>query len=116
MRITMGKILFLFFIAINTFCFVTIMQDKMAATENTYLLPDQKRHRVSEVKIVTRAAFGGAIGTYIGLKFTRHKTSAQKEYLRTSLLWMVFLNVIQYALLFRVFRKKETSRGFDRFR
>ncbi len=83
------------------------MRDKRISAGNFYGSSGYINNRMAEIQIVTKAALGGAIGTYLGFVLSKHKVSLNKKYLRSSVRWMMFLNVVLYALLLEVIRLKD---------
>ncbi|WP_319370136.1 DUF1294 domain-containing protein [uncultured Ilyobacter sp.] len=72
MEITFLKIFFIFLVVMNISTFIVYFFDKMQAKNN--------RERVSEVRLILMALFGGSIGAFISMKIFNHKT--RKWYFR----------------------------------
>ncbi len=66
MEITFLKIFFIFLVVMNISTFIVYFFDKMQAKNN--------RERVSEVRLILMALFGGSIGAFISMKIFNHKT------------------------------------------
>ena len=62
----LGPGLFLLFVALNTLCFFLIGLDKKKAIRHQW--------RIAERSFFMLALAGGALGTYLGMIFFRHKT------------------------------------------
>ncbi len=106
----MNKILIVLFILINVYCFVVVGVDKNLAINGAYGTPQNISHRISEVRIVTYSALGGAIGTYVGFKVFNHKTSFRKAYFRHSITVLIVQNVIFWFSLFMLFNRCKKSK------
>ena len=102
----MNKILFILFLAINIFCFITVGTDKRLAENGDYGSEKNKQHRIAEVSLVTYSAFGGAIGTLIGFRVYNHKVSTGKSYLRNNIYIILIENAILYFSMYFNFRKR----------
>lgn len=90
----------IFFAAVNLFCFIRVAADKRLSKKADYGSKDSDRRRMSEVSLISYSAFGGAVGTLIGLKVFRHKLSAGKKYLRRNLYIVLVENVVLYSSLY----------------
>lgn len=105
----MTKFLLIIFLSINIYSFYTVGADKGIAENGKYKSEKNTQHRISEVSLTTYSAFGGALGTIIGLKYYKHKISEQKEYFRKNINYLLVLNLILYLSLYFNFRKTKND-------
>ncbi|RJX24608.1 MAG: DUF1294 domain-containing protein [Dethiobacter sp.] len=87
----LNMLLALFFVALNILSFFLIKFDKKRAIQHQW--------RVPERSLFVLAFAGGAVGTYLGMIFFRHKT---KQFLFTrGIAALMALNVIIFYFVFR---------------
>lgn len=91
--------LIIILLVINIIAFVRIMIDKSSAQKSKYNSPEYLKKRMSEVSIVAFASFGGAFGTLLAMKISRHKTTFEKQYLRRNLYLVLIQNIIMWTTI-----------------
>ena len=89
----MGKIIFIYLIIVNYIAFSLYHLDKQRAIKG--------KQRISEKNLLTIAAFGGTLGTYIGMQKYRHKTNKL-----SFKLWFYGILILQIIFFFVVYKKK----------
>ncbi|GGD16559.1 DUF1294 domain-containing protein [Pontibacillus salipaludis] len=62
----MGVILIWYFVAVNVVALIQMQQDKSRAVKEEW--------RISEKQLWIVTLIGGSLGTYLGMKWFRHKT------------------------------------------
>jgi len=94
MKITFLKILFIFLAVMNISTFTVYSFDKVRAKND--------RDRVSELRLMLMALFGGSIGAFISMKFFNHKT--RKWYFKYGIPLMA---LIHFALVIFIWARQK---------
>ena len=67
------KYLYLYLVIINAIGFVSMLVDKQKARRGAWRIPEKT--------LMTIAAFGGSLGSFLGMQLFRHKTRHPKFYI-----------------------------------
>lgn len=66
----MGRMIFLYLMAVNIITFIVFGIDKQRAKNHEW--------RISEATLIGLAVIGGSVGALLGMRFFRHKTKHKK--------------------------------------
>lgn len=66
----MGRMIFLYLLAVNIITFIVFGIDKQRAKNHEW--------RISEATLIGFAVIGGSVGALVGMRFFRHKTKHKK--------------------------------------
>lgn len=66
----MGRMIFLYLLAVNIITFIVFGIDKQRAKNQEW--------RISEATLIGLAVIGGSVGALLGMRFFRHKTKHKK--------------------------------------
>ncbi|MBF4515317.1 DUF1294 domain-containing protein [Flavobacterium sp. ANB] len=75
------KILFLYFLIVNSLAFIIAGYDKYLAIKNKYRIPENT--------LFAFAAFGGSVGLLLAMLLFRHKTSKSSFIAKFSVIFLI---------------------------
>lgn len=93
MEITVGKVLFIIYVAINLISFAMMGIDKLRAERDAW--------RISEKTLLLSAFLMGGVGSLVGSYVFRHKTQKLKFRILLPLALILNLAVIAFAIKLR---------------
>ena len=83
-----GMIIFALFVILNGITCILYGIDKWKAIHGAW--------RISEIALLTWAALGGSLGTFLGMHFFHHKTRHKKFRLLVPLFMVIHLSLIAW--------------------
>lgn len=84
------KFILLYFILLNILGLVSMYIDKSRSKRSQW--------RIKESTLILVAAFGGSLGSYLGMKRFRHKTKHSK--FKYGIPFIIFIQIIIISLIF----------------